>query len=69
MRTMSVHRSFSGQSCLWNAHRNFMKMKLRDDIRSLCQGLVAELASETGIWVVAYLATRGQTLIVAVNSG
>ena len=43
---VSVYRSFSGQRYMDVPHRNFLKMKLRDEIRSLCQGLVLEYATE-----------------------
>ena len=51
MRCLSVYRSFSDQIISQLAHRNLLKTKLRDDIRSLCQGLVVELAAPVPIWL------------------
>ena len=47
MRCLSVYRSFSGQRISQLPHRNVLKMKLRDAIRSLYQ----ELAAPASAWL------------------
>ena len=53
MRCLFVYRSFSGQRISDIPHRNLLKMKLRDAIRSLCQGMWPKFAASDGKWVVA----------------